>query len=189
MENLTVGQEKAIALMQYNNEDFFIIQLEDEVKIYEGIEDDARAEFLADIEGTEEADIDSNFDVYCSNNLTEVEEYDDDNYNNDYLVLTDDEADEKAKEYIKDTLWAFNASFIAGEIDLDEEVIQDIQDNGKCEGNNDTIFNLIQKLGDFDSFVEEAIRADGRGHFMSSYDGNENEETVNDTTYFIYRQN
>ena len=83
MENLTVQQEKAIALMQYKGEDFFIIQLEDEAKIYEGNEEDARAEFLADIEGTEEADIDINFDVYCSNNLTEVEEYDEDNYNND----------------------------------------------------------------------------------------------------------
>lgn len=189
MENLTVQQEKAIALMQYKGEDFFIIQLEDEAKIYEGNEEDARAEFLADIEGTEEADIDINFDVYCSNNLTEVEEYDEDNYNNDYLVLTDDEADEKAADYIKDSLWAFNASFIAGEIDLDEEVIQAIQDNGKCESNNDTIFNLIKKLGDIDSFIESAISADGRGHFMSSYDGCENEETINGTTYYIYRQN
>jgi hypothetical protein len=189
MENLTVAQEKAIALMQHNNEEFFVIQLENECKIYEGNEEEARAGFLADIEGTEEADIDVNFEIYCFNNLTEVEEYDDDDYNNDYLVLTDEEADEKAKEYIKETLWAFNASFIAGEVDLDEEIIQAIHDNGKCEGNNDTIYNLIQKLGDFDSFVEEAIRADGRGHFMSSYDGNENEEEVNGTTYYIYRIN
>lgn len=189
MGNLTTLQEKAIALMQHNQEDFFIIQLEDECKIYEGNEEEARADFLADIEGTEDADIDVNFDIYCSNNLIEVEEYDEDNYNNDYLVLTDEEADEKAKEYIKETLWAFNASFIASQVDLDEEVIQAIHDNGKCEGNNDTIYNLIQKLGDFDSFVSEAISADGRGHCMSSYDGNENEETVNETTYFIYRQN
>ena len=189
MENLTVQQEKAIALMQYKGEDFFIIQLEDEAKIYEGNEEDARAEFLADIEGTEEADIDVKFDVYCSNNLTEVEEYDDDNYNNDYLVLTDDEADEKAADYIKDSLWAFNASFIAGETGLDTEVIQAIQDNGKYESNNDVIYNLIQKCGDIDSFIESAISADGRGHFMSSYDGCENEETINGTTYYIYRQN
>jgi hypothetical protein len=189
MENLTVGQEKAIALMQHNQDEFFIIELEDECKIYEGNEEEARADFLADIKGTEEADILVNFDIYCSNNLTEVEEYDEDNYNNDFLVLTDEEADEKAKEYIKETLWAFNASFIANEIDLDEEVIQAIHDNGKCEGNNDTIYNLIQKLGDFDNFVEEAISTDGRGHFMSSYDGNENEETVNDETFYIYRIN
>jgi len=189
MENLTVQQEKAIALLQHNQDEFFIIELEDECKIYEGNEENARAEFLADIAGTDEADIDVNFDVYCSNNLTEVEEYDDDNYNNDYFVLTDDEADEKAADYIKDSLWAFNASFIAGETGLDTEVIQAIQDNGKCESNNDVIYNLIQKCGDIDSFIQEAISADGRGHFMSSYDGNENEEKVNGNTYFIYRQN
>jgi len=189
MENLTVQQEKAIALLQHNQDEFFIIELEDECKIYEGNEENARAEFLADIAGTDEADIDVNFDVYCSNNLTEVEEYDDDNYNNDYLVLTDDEADEKAADYIKDSLWAFNASFIAGETGLDTEVIQAIQDNGKYESNNDVIYNLIQKCGDIDSFIESAISADGRGHFMSSYDGCENEETINGTTYYIYRQN
>ena len=187
--NLTTDQEKALALLQFNNDDFFIIETEEEAFIFEGNEEEARSEFLDDIEGTEEADIDANFLIYCQNNLTEVEEYDENDYNNDYLVLTDDEADEKSKEYILDSLWAFNASFIAGEIDLDEEVIQAIQDNGKCESNNDTIFNLIKKLGDIDSFIDAAISADGRGHFMSSYDGCENEETINGTTYYIYRQN
>lgn len=190
MENLTVQQEKAIALMQYKGEDFFIIQLEDEAKIYEGNEEDARAEFLADIEGTEEADIDINFDVYCSNNLTEVEEYDDDNYNNDYLVLTDDEADEKAADYIKDSLWAFNASFLSSETGYPIEVFEGLQD--KCESANDAVGALIDSNKsdtNLKYFIDAAISADGRGHFMSSYDGNENEETINGTTYYIYRQN
>lgn len=186
---LTTSQEKAAALLQFNGDNFFIIETEQEAFIFEGKEEEARSEFLKDIEGTEESDIDVNFLIYCQNNLTEVEEYDENNYNNDYLVLTDEEADEKAKEDIKDSLWAFNASFIANQIDLDEEVIQAIHDNGKCESNNDTIYNLINKLGDFDNFCSEAISSDGRGHFMSSYDGNENEETVNGTTYYIYRQN
>jgi hypothetical protein len=187
---LTPAQEKKIALMQHLNEDFFIIESEDgEVTIYEGNEEEQRELFREDIEGTEEAEIDANFEIFCINNCTEVEEYDEDDYNNDYLVLTDEEADEKAKEYIIDSLWAFNATFIASEIDIDEDVINAIQDNGKCEGNNDTIYSLINKLGDIDSFVDSAISADGRGHFMSSYDGNENEENVNGTTYFIYRIN
>lgn len=187
---LTPAQEKKIALMQHLNEDFFIIESEDgEVIIYEGNEEDQRELFRNDIEGTEELEIETNFEIFCINNCTEVDEYDEDDYNNDYLVLTDEEADEKAKEYIIDTLWAFNASFIASEIDLDEDVINAIQDNGKCEGNNDTIYNLINKLGDIDSFVDSAISADGRGHFMSSYDGNEKKENVNGTTYYIYRIN
>lgn len=30
-------------------------------------------------------------------------------------------------------------------------------------------------------------KMDGRGHSLASYDGNENEETVNDETYYIYK--
>ena len=191
--NLTEAQEKKIALLQYLNEDFFILEDEEanEVKIYEGTEEDAREQFEADIEGTEEANIEANFIIFCSNNLTEVDEYDTEDYNNDYLVLTNEEADAKAKESIIETLWAFNASFLACETGIDEEVFKAIADNGRCESNNDAILSLIEgsKNSDIDSFVESAISADGRGHFMSSYDGNENEEDVNGTTYYIYRIN
>src|SRR5688572_8191484 len=31
-----------------------------------------------------------------------------------HLILTDDEADGRAAEYIRETLWAFNADFLAG---------------------------------------------------------------------------
>ncbi len=79
---------------------------------------------------------------------------------------------------------------------LDEEVFKVIQDNGRCEDNNDTIYNTIEKLEDMDDFVQSAISADGRGHFMGSYDGCENEETVSDSitgegdiTFYIYRVN
>lgn len=103
---------------------------------------------------------------------------------NDYLVLTDDEADEKAAEYIKDSLWAFNASFIIEHSDLPweaEDMIKSFQEN-KCEGANETIAAMISNI---DEFIEAAIGADGRGHFMSSYDGHEYEEG----DYFIYRIN
>ena len=36
---------------------------------------------------------------------------------------------------------------------------------------------------------EDIIGADGRGHFLSSYDGNENEITIDDETFYIYRLN
>ena len=184
--NLTTDQEKALALLQFNNDDFFIIETEEEAFIFEGIEEEARIEFLEDIEGTEEADIDANFLIYCQNNLTEVEEYDENDYNKDYLVLTDEEADDKAKEYILDSVWAFTPSFLSSETGIDIEVFEAIQGNGRCESNNDAILSMIK---DENGFVEEAIRSDGRGHFISSYDGHENEEVVNDTTYYIYRQN
>ena len=53
--NLTTDQEKALALLQFNNDDFFIIETEEEAFIFEGNEEEARSEFLDDIEGTEEA--------------------------------------------------------------------------------------------------------------------------------------
>lgn len=102
----------------------------------------------------------------------------------EYLVLTDSEADDRAAEYIKDSLWAFNASFLSNYTDLPEEVFTAMQD--KCEGANDAFTVLVSRAdGGLDGFIEEAISADGRGHFMSSYDGEENEEGE----YFIYRIN
>ena len=32
-------------------------------------------------------------------------------------------------------------------------------------------------------------RLDGRGHSIARYDGEENEETIDGTTFYIYRQN
>ena len=102
----------------------------------------------------------------------------------DYLVLTDDEADEKAKEYILDTAWAFNSSFLSchSKGDVDEEVFKVLSE--KCESSNDAVLSLID---DKDDFVNDAISSDGRGHFLSQYDGNENEEEINGTTYYIYK--
>ncbi len=92
----------------------------------------------------------------------------------EYLVMTDDEADEKAAEQIKDSAWAFNSSFLASYCDLPEEVFTAMQ--GKCEGANDAITKLIERSeGGMDGFIEEAISADGRGHFLNTYDGNEDE--------------
>jgi hypothetical protein len=56
----------------------------------------------------------------------------------EYLVLTDEEADEKAKEYILDSVWAFNANFLAAHCleGIGLEVIEAIQANERCESNN-----------------------------------------------------
>ena len=40
-----------------------------------------------------------------------------------------------------------------------------------------------------DEFIEDAISADGRGHFLSSYDSEEVEIDIDDETYFAYRLN
>ena len=119
--------------------------------------------------------------------VDDLKENDDCNFEdggNSYMVLTDEEADDQAKEQILDSVWAFNASFLASHAKegIDEEVIQSIQDNDRCEGNNKVLTALIE---DLDHFVKDAILSDGRGHFLSSYDGEEYESG----DYLIYRTN
>lgn len=104
----------------------------------------------------------------------------------EYLVLTDDEADELAAERIKESLWAFNAEFIAshtknGLDDAQIEAIRGMQEK-LCESANGIIEALIE---DVDCFIEDAIRADGRGHFIAHYDSEEGESGE----YYIYRTN
>jgi len=111
-------------------------------------------------------------------------------YGLEYAVGTDEEAQEACKENIKQSLWAFNASFILSHSKTGynpelEKCLKEMQ--GKlCEGANSLVEALIE---DMDSFIEDAISADGRGHFLSSYDGNENEIDIDDETYYAYRLN
>ena len=172
---------KSIALMQHKNEDYFIL---DDVA-YVGKLESAKKEYE---EYQETPDLDTTFEKWVSENFNEVEEYDEDNCNNDYLVLTDKESNKKCTEYIKDSLWAFNASFIIEHSKLPYESLEMIKSfqEQKCEGANDTIEALID---DIDEFIEDAIRADGRGHYLDRYSGDESEETVENETFYIYRQN
>lgn len=114
----------------------------------------------------------------------------------EYLVLTEKEADERAREDIERDLWAFNASFILQhcstyermsnwEYDSAKEALEKIQGHF-AESINELVRAMIK---DIDKFVDDAICEDGRGHFISYYDGKEDEVEVNGTTYYIYRMN
>jgi hypothetical protein len=123
----------------------------------------------------------------CDPDDVTVSDFDDcqfDAEGKEWLVLTDNEATEKAREYIDDSLWAFNSSFLAGYTGLDEKVFTALSDG--CESSNDAVRSLIVGTGhDLDDFADEAISADGRGHFLNTYDGEENEQGE----FFIYRIN
>ena len=111
-----------------------------------------------------------------------------------HIICTESEADELAYEYIVETLWAFTPSFLAGETGIDIEVFEALAANGKCESNNDAIASLIgasqpPNHHPLQKFVDAAIGADGRGHFINSYDGSEHEVKVGDKTFYIYRVN
>ena len=101
-----------------------------------------------------------------------------------YLVYTDEEADEAVREDIEEMVWAFNASFLQAHTGVDADAIAKIQ--GMCEDANEPLKAMIK---DFDYFVEDAVKCDGRGHFLAGYDGEENEITFNGITYYIYRRN
>ncbi len=110
----------------------------------------------------------------------------------EFLVLTDEEADEQTKECIGETLWAFNINFLQGFLasglqDEAETILKPLQE--RCESGNEPIKALVDWDNNKDDITQEAISWDGRGHFLSSYDGYEHEVKVNDTYYYIYRVN
>ncbi len=77
----------------------------------------------------------------------------------EYLVLTDDEADERAREYLEDgELWRMAIT------------------------NNNEIRGL-------DEWIEDVLNIDGRASELNHYDGTEEYEEINGTDYYIYRQN
>jgi hypothetical protein len=102
----------------------------------------------------------------------------------DYLILTDEEANEMVREFIKNHVWTFRPSFLSNCTGIDESVFEAIQANNKCEDNNDAVLSIIETTSAMEHVVGEAIDADGRGHFLAGYDGNENELP---SGLFIYR--
>jgi hypothetical protein len=106
----------------------------------------------------------------------------------DYLVLTDSEAFEKVEEYIEDTLWALSPTFLSSVTGVDESVFVAIQDNGNCEGNNEAIQSILEATDtSMSEVVLEAISWDGRGQFLSQYDGQEIEVYADGEYYYCYR--
>lgn len=106
-----------------------------------------------------------------------------------YAIGTDEEATQAAIANIRDSVWAFNASFILSECGLPAELEDAITafQQEKCESANDALLALVEKCCNADqgqcgsvtngleAFAESAIQAYGRGHFLSSYDSEENE--------------
>lgn len=108
----------------------------------------------------------------------------------EYMVLTDDEADIEVENRIRESLWAFNADFILKHMSAyrnttakqDKDIIFALEQMQRtlCETANELVYALIE---DYEQFVEDAIEIDGRGHFISMYDGEENEQNG----FYIYR--
>lgn len=110
--------------------------------------------------------------------------------NVEIAIGTDTEADEAASEYIKESLWSFNPSFILSHSkvpysDKLQKALVHLQKE-LCENANALIEALIK---DIDHFVSDAISSDGRGRFLSFYDSEEQELDLDGETFYYYRLN
>lgn len=114
----------------------------------------------------------------------------------EYLVLTEEEANEKARYVIEQELWAFQPQFILSHNENTQdmnnwEYDEAIQALSAAQSKSaETLNGLVRCLiTDLDEFVEDAISEDGRGHFLADYDSYEEEQEVDGVTYYIYRRN
>ena len=89
------------------------------------------------------------------------------------IALDDDDADAACKESIEMSVCAFSPSFIAQETDIPIEIFEALVKADLCEGANEAVMACIEATCGIDSFVESAISWDGRGHYLSHYDGHE----------------
>jgi len=124
------------------------------------------------------------------------------NGSKEFAVGSNQKAQTACLRNIKDSVWAFRAKFILEMCELPEELVPVFEafQGEKCEDCNEAIYKLIKKTCGFLKFAQEAIRLDGRGHFLSSYDSRECSARITTAgpapdfvtgseVYFIYRTN
>ena len=113
--------------------------------------------------GIDAEDVEAGFGgAYCADGLGE------------FYVLRREEAEERARDYIRETVWAFRADFLAAYTPdgIDAEGLEALRGD-RCEGANAGFLALIEAGAGFDRFADDAIAADGLGHFLATYDGEE----------------
>lgn len=140
---------------------------------------DLEYEFIEFLQDNAQSTVADCFELYYSN--LESDAYDDDCrvfalmehtgddfddcdkriYRDEYYVLTDDEADAKWDDYLEDY--------------IDDIIIPELPESA-------------QQYFDRDSWKSDCRAESDRGSALSSYDGNEHEQTINGVDYYIYKQ-
>ncbi len=104
----------------------------------------------------------------------------------EYLVCYHLQADRRAYAAIRESVWAFNPDFILrhAKIEATPAVVAALREmqSRLCESANPLVLAMIKN---FHAFAKEAISIDGRGHFISMYDGVSRK--IDD--HYIYRIN
>ena len=123
-----------------------------------------------------------------------VRDYDDclfgdSNFDREYLVLTDEEATQRAIDAARDSLWAFRGAFWKNYTDLSPSSVKAIEkaQGILCEDAGPVLAAVVGAR--LDEMLTDAIDADGRGHFLAGYDGEENAVDRNGETFYVYRVN
>jgi len=109
-----------------------------------------------------------------------------------FLVLTDEEADEAARDAVRDSLWACNASFLSSYIPA-------LRDARASKAWQKMVGELCEDAGPLveamlgnrlEECLDDAVSLDGRGHFLAGYDSEESDAAVDNAgTFYIYRTN
>lgn len=159
---MTVEIEKSLALMQeVDGLEWFSTGTGDDVRIWEGDESEYLEKWEEYRKETENNEVSLTFENWLSidDNGTEVDVEEYDERSSDWLVYTDSEADDAWDESL-------------------ENYIDDCLE----------IPASMRNYFDREAWKYDA-RMDGRGHCLSGYNGHEEEQQVNGTTYYLYRQN
>lgn len=126
----------------------------------------------------------------CSALTDEQEAFIEEWYENNgagHMMVYDEEArDDEVRLRIEDSLWAFNTDFLSSETGLPDAVFKALQSLG--EDGNDAVKALIEVTCGLQEIIDEAVRMDGYGHFLSSWDGNEIELEAGGERFYVYRQ-
>jgi hypothetical protein len=160
---MNVEIEKSLALMQeVDGLEWFSTGTGDDVRIWEGTKEDAEAKWDDYCHECDNEEKEPNtFEQWVE------DEYDDkqvdveeyDERTSDWLVYTDSEADDAWDESLENYI---------------DECLE--------------IPQSMRNYFDRESWKSDA-RMDGRGHCLSGHNGHEEEQQVNGTTYYLYRQN
>ena len=114
----------------------------------------------------------------------------------DFLVLTDEHADEYVREEIEEMVWAFSPSFLSVHTKVSEEAIRKIQES-MYEDANESLTGMIKDLigllkmqcvvmGEDISLQVTTMKKDTRTTYQSR---NGRCYETKKETYFIYRRN
>ena len=104
----------------------------------------------------------------------------------EYAVGSPEEAKRAVVEYCRDNIQHFTPEFLSDNSKFSALLFKKLQESGVFD--SDVYLELID---DIESFAEEAEAVDGRGHFLSLYDGEEIEVCDDEgiIVYYLYRIN